>query len=77
MSGPFTEGYRNMKTAQSVGEPPGVELITQNNGVIMPSVGLGVYQTPPNETVAALEASAGSSRSGSRRSCAKQTSCRR
>ena len=33
-----------------------VELITLNNGVTMPSVGLGVYQTPPEETVAAVEA---------------------
>jgi 2,5-diketo-D-gluconate reductase A len=33
-----------------------VELITLNNGVAMPSVGLGVYQTPPDETVAAVEA---------------------
>ncbi len=33
-----------------------VELITLNNGVTMPSVGLGVYQTPPDETVAAVEA---------------------
>ena len=33
-----------------------VELITLNNGIAMPSVGLGVYQTPPEETVAAVEA---------------------
>jgi 2,5-diketo-D-gluconate reductase A len=33
-----------------------VELITLNNGVTMPSVGLGVYQTPPEETVAAVQA---------------------
>lgn len=32
-----------------------VELITLNNGVTMPPVGLGVYQTPPEETVAAVE----------------------
>lgn len=33
-----------------------VELITLNNGVTMPSAGLGVYQTPPEETVAAVQA---------------------
>lgn len=29
---------------------------TLNNGVVMPAIGLGVYQTPPEETVAAVEA---------------------
>jgi diketogulonate reductase-like aldo/keto reductase len=29
--------------------------VTFNNGVTMPSVGLGVYQTPPAETVAAVQ----------------------
>jgi 2,5-diketo-D-gluconate reductase A len=33
-----------------------VELITLNNGVTLPPVGLGVYQTPPEETVAAVQA---------------------
>jgi 2,5-diketo-D-gluconate reductase A len=33
-----------------------VERITLNNGAAMPSVGLGVYQTPPDETVAAVQA---------------------
>lgn len=28
---------------------------TLNNGVVMPAIGLGVYQTPPEETVAAVE----------------------
>jgi 2,5-diketo-D-gluconate reductase A len=30
-------------------------MITLNNGVTMPPVGLGVYQTPPDETVAAVQ----------------------
>lgn len=33
-----------------------VDLITLNNSVTMPAVGLGVYQTPPEETVAAVQA---------------------
>jgi diketogulonate reductase-like aldo/keto reductase len=28
--------------------------ITLNNGVVMPAIGLGVFQTPPDETVAAV-----------------------
>lgn len=31
-------------------------LMTLNNGVSMPALGLGVYQTPPEQTVAAVEA---------------------
>ena len=30
--------------------------ITLNNGVLMPAIGLGVFQTPPEETTAAVEA---------------------
>ena len=30
--------------------------ITLNNGVEMPILGLGVFQSPPEETVAAVEA---------------------
>ena len=30
-------------------------LITLNNGVEMPTLGLGVYQSPPEETVGAVE----------------------
>jgi 2,5-diketo-D-gluconate reductase A len=33
-----------------------VDLITLNNSVTIPTVGLGVYQTPPEETVAAVQA---------------------
>src|SRR5207302_1486337 len=33
-----------------------METITLNNGVEMPSLGLGVFQTPPNETRAAVSA---------------------
>jgi 2,5-diketo-D-gluconate reductase A len=32
------------------------ELINLNNGVSMPALGLGVFQTPPEETVTAVEA---------------------
>ena len=39
---------------------PNVTSLTLNNGVIMPALGLGVFQTPPEETrdavTAALEA---------------------
>lgn len=31
-------------------------LLTLNNGVRMPAIGLGVFQTPPDETAAAVEA---------------------
>jgi diketogulonate reductase-like aldo/keto reductase len=31
-------------------------LLTLNNGVAMPALGLGVFQTPPDETRAAVEA---------------------
>ena len=31
-------------------------MIALNNGVELPSLGLGVFQTPPAETVAAVEA---------------------
>jgi len=30
--------------------------LTLNNGVVMPAIGLGVFQTPPDETTAAVEA---------------------
>jgi 2,5-diketo-D-gluconate reductase A len=33
-----------------------VPLLTLNNGVPMPAIGLGVFQTPPEETTAAVEA---------------------
>ena len=33
-----------------------VPTFTLNNGVSMPALGLGVYQTPPEETIAAVEA---------------------
>ncbi|GAB2554301.1 aldo/keto reductase [Kribbella endophytica] len=32
-----------------------MDLITLNNGVEMPAIGLGVFQTPPDETTAAVE----------------------
>ena len=35
---------------------PAAPLITLNNGVEMPAIGLGVFQTPPDETAAAVEA---------------------
>lgn len=40
------------KTAIAKGKSP---LITLNNGVQMPAVGLGVFQSPPDETAAAVE----------------------
>ncbi len=33
---------------------PDVSTLTLNNGVVMPALGLGVFQTPPNETRAAV-----------------------
>src|SRR6478609_1139851 len=33
----------------------GMPTLTLNNGVTMPALGLGVFQTPPDETVAAVE----------------------
>ena len=33
-----------------------VPLLKLNNGVEMPALGFGVFQTPPEETVAAVEA---------------------
>ena len=35
---------------------PTVPLLTLNNGVELPSIGFGVFQTPPDETIAAVEA---------------------
>jgi diketogulonate reductase-like aldo/keto reductase len=36
-----------------------MEMLTLNNGVQMPALGLGVFQTPPEETRAAVEAALG------------------
>ena len=36
-----------------------METITLNNGVDMPALGLGVFQTPPDETRAAVKAALG------------------
>jgi diketogulonate reductase-like aldo/keto reductase len=33
---------------------PDVTTLTLNNGVTMPALGLGVFQTPPEETRAAV-----------------------
>jgi diketogulonate reductase-like aldo/keto reductase len=35
---------------------PDVSTLTLNNGVVMPALGLGVLQTPPDETRAAVSA---------------------
>jgi hypothetical protein len=35
---------------------PTVPNLTLNNGVELPAIGLGVFQTPPEETRAAVEA---------------------
>jgi diketogulonate reductase-like aldo/keto reductase len=35
---------------------PDVSILTLNNGVVMPALGLGVFQTPPDETRAAVAA---------------------
>jgi diketogulonate reductase-like aldo/keto reductase len=35
---------------------PNVSTLTLNNGVVMPALGLGVFQTPPDETRAAVSA---------------------
>jgi hypothetical protein len=37
-----------------------MEAITLNNGVVMPALGLGVFQTPPDETRDAVQAALGS-----------------
>jgi diketogulonate reductase-like aldo/keto reductase len=37
-----------------------METITLNNGVEMPALGLGVFQTPPHETRDAVQAALGS-----------------
>src|SRR5947208_10845674 len=37
-----------------------METVTLNNGVEMPALGLGVFQTPPDETRAAVLAALGS-----------------
>jgi 2,5-diketo-D-gluconate reductase A len=37
-------------------DPGGVTQLRLNNGVGMPALGFGVFQTPPDETVAAVEA---------------------
>jgi hypothetical protein len=37
-----------------------METITLNNGVEMPALGLGVFQTPPDETRDAAQAALGS-----------------
>ena len=34
---------------------PGTRIATLNNGVEMPMLGLGVFQSPPEETAAAVE----------------------
>ncbi|MEU1692472.1 aldo/keto reductase, partial [Streptomyces hirsutus] len=36
-----------------------MQTLTLNNGVEMPALGLGVFQTPPNETRAAVTAALG------------------
>src|SRR5690348_12419600 len=33
-----------------------IQELVLNNGVVMPALGLGVYQSPPEETAAAVEA---------------------
>lgn len=33
--------------------------LTLNNGVMLPSIGLGVFQTPPDETIAAVTTALG------------------
>jgi hypothetical protein len=35
---------------------PPVPVLTLNSGVQMPAIGLSVFQTPPEETTAAVEA---------------------
>src|SRR3954470_21329277 len=35
---------------------PSVPSIKLNNGVVLPALGLGVFQSPPEETVGAVEA---------------------
>jgi 2,5-diketo-D-gluconate reductase A len=32
-----------------------MDILTLNNQVTLPAIGLGVYQTPPNETVSAVQ----------------------
>ena len=44
---------------QSAGQAPSMDVMssstfTLNNGVQIPAVGFGVFQTPPDETVAAV-----------------------
>ena len=33
-----------------------IPVLTLNNEITMPALGFGVYQTPPDDTVAAVEA---------------------
>ena len=37
-------------------EPADIPTVTLNNGVVLPALGLGVFQSPPEETTAAVEA---------------------
>lgn len=37
-------------------QPTDVPTVTLNNGVVLPALGLGVFQSPPEETTAAVEA---------------------
>src|SRR3954451_9603693 len=54
------EQRSNAGTSLAGREAPNVEGMTQelilNNGVTMPALGLGVFQSPPEETAAAVEA---------------------
>ena len=36
-------------------DPADVPVLTLNNGVEVPAPGFGVFQTPPDETIAAVE----------------------
>lgn len=44
------------RTPRTSVETMSIPTITLNNGVTMPALGLGVFQTPPDETIAAVEA---------------------
>src|SRR3954469_8416755 len=46
---------RTERTTQTM-TPATIPALTLNNGVTMPALGLGVFQSPPEETTAAVEA---------------------
>ena len=46
--------------------------ITLNNGVVMPALGLGVFQSPPEETLSAEQVFGDAARSGEKQAEVKE-----